>query len=158
MTHNSNLVVVQSFASQAEADLAESMLQSAGIDCMVQADRAGGMRDHLAWSGFGFKVLVRDEDAADARDLLKPTPESDLVSLEIFATEDEANTALGTLLSAGILAEIQDSGPAGSPPALSLSGSNFRLLVRREDAAVARELLKPPSEKRAGQTQGTQHS
>jgi len=42
---------------------------------MIQADRAGGMRDHLAWSGFGFKVLVREEDAATAREILHPPNE-----------------------------------------------------------------------------------
>ena len=61
---HSKLVLVQAFGSEAEADLAKSMFESAGIDSMIQADTAGGMRDHLAWSGFGFKVLVRDEDAA----------------------------------------------------------------------------------------------
>ena len=70
------LVLVQSFATQMEADLAKSMLESAGIDAMIQADRAGGMRDHLAWSGFGFKVLVREEDAATAREVLKPPREA----------------------------------------------------------------------------------
>ena len=69
---SSKLLVVERFASQAEADLAKSMLDSAGIDSMIQADRAGGMRDHLAWSGFGFKILVREEDADSARQLLKP--------------------------------------------------------------------------------------
>src|SRR5205823_5749921 len=45
----SKLAVVDRFASQVEADLAKSALESAGIDAMIQADRAGGMRDHLAW-------------------------------------------------------------------------------------------------------------
>lgn len=40
----SNLVVVDAFASQLEADLAKTALESSGIDAMVQADRAGGMR------------------------------------------------------------------------------------------------------------------
>jgi hypothetical protein len=70
------LVLVQSFATQMEADIAKSMLESAGIDAMIQADRAGGMRDHLAWSGFGFKVLVREEDADTAREMLKPPREA----------------------------------------------------------------------------------
>jgi hypothetical protein len=69
---HSKLVEVQAFGTQMEADLAKSMLDSAGIDSMIQADRAGGMRDHLAWSGFGFKILVREEDAEAARQLLKP--------------------------------------------------------------------------------------
>jgi hypothetical protein len=72
---HSKLVVAQAFGTQAEADLAKSMLESAGIDAMIQADRAGGMRDHLAWSGFGFKVLVREEDAATAREVLQPSDE-----------------------------------------------------------------------------------
>lgn len=69
---HSKLVEVQAFGTQVEADLAKSMLDSAGIDAMIQADRVGGMRDHLAWSGFGFKILVREEDAASARELLTP--------------------------------------------------------------------------------------
>jgi len=69
---HSKLVVVDRFASQVEADLAKSALESAGIKATIQADRAGGMRDHLAWSGLGFKVLVREEDAAEAREALHP--------------------------------------------------------------------------------------
>jgi hypothetical protein len=45
---------------------------------MIQADTAGGMREHLAWSGAGFQILVRDEDSTAARDLLAPPPEGDL--------------------------------------------------------------------------------
>lgn len=74
---HSNLVVVQAFGSQVEADLAKSALESAGIDAMIQADTAGGMRPHIAWSGLGFRVLVRQEDAATARDVLKPPREVD---------------------------------------------------------------------------------
>jgi hypothetical protein len=28
------------------------------------------MRDHLAWTGTGFRILVREEDATPARDVL----------------------------------------------------------------------------------------
>ena len=72
----SKLVVVQAFGSEVDADLAKSELTSAGIDSMIQADTVGGMRPHIAWSGFGFKVLVREEDAATARELLTAPPES----------------------------------------------------------------------------------
>jgi len=68
-----NLVVIRSYGSQPEADLAKSALESAGIDAMVQADTAGGMREHLAWSGSGFKILVREEDEPAARDVLTPS-------------------------------------------------------------------------------------
>ena len=66
------LVVVQSYASRPEADLATGALEDAGIPAMVQADTAGGMREHLAWSGAGFKILVREEDAEAAREVLAP--------------------------------------------------------------------------------------
>jgi putative signal transducing protein len=85
----SKLVVVDAFASQIEADLAKSALESAGIDAMVQADRAGGMRDHLAWSGLGFKVLVREEDAAEAREALSPPQD---VSAEPAPPDDKDTT------------------------------------------------------------------
>jgi hypothetical protein len=137
----SSLVVVQAFASQTEADLAKSILESAGIAAMIQADRAGGMRDHLAWSGFGFKILVREEDAAAARDLLKPTPESDLVLLQTFGVEDEADTALAALLAAGIAAEFQDHTATSAHPGFDWSDYGFRVLVRKEDADAARQIL-----------------
>ena len=69
-----NLVVVRAFGSRPEADLAKGALQAAGIDAMIQADTAGGMRDHLAWSGGGFKLLVRENDAEAAQDVLRPQP------------------------------------------------------------------------------------
>jgi putative signal transducing protein len=66
------LVVVKTFGSRPEADLAKGALEAAGIDAMIQADTAGGMREHLAWSGLGFRLLVREGDAETARDVLKP--------------------------------------------------------------------------------------
>ena len=65
------LVVVRTFVSGPEADMAKGALEAAGIDAMIQADTAGGMRPHLAWAGRGFKLLVREEDAAAVRDLLE---------------------------------------------------------------------------------------
>jgi len=74
--HDANLVVAHAFGSAMEADLAKGALESAGIDAMIQADSAGGMRPHLAWASGGFKVLVREEDAAAARELLEQQGES----------------------------------------------------------------------------------
>jgi len=68
----SNLVVVHAFSSRQEADMAKSALEGAGVDAMIQADSVGGMRTHVAWSGAGFKVLVREEDVPDAREVLEP--------------------------------------------------------------------------------------
>jgi hypothetical protein len=75
-----DLVVVQAFGTRAEAELAKGALESAGIAAMIQSDSVGGMRDHLAWSGAGFKLLVRQDDADSARDVLAPIdnpPESE---------------------------------------------------------------------------------
>jgi hypothetical protein len=69
------LVVVESYASRPEAELAKGALEAAGIQVMIQSDSVGGMREHLAWSGAGFKILVREEDATDARELLAPPAE-----------------------------------------------------------------------------------
>jgi hypothetical protein len=72
-----NLIVIQSYGSRLEADLAKGALEDAGISAMIQADTAGGMREHLAWSGAGFKILVREGDATAARDVLTPPDDGD---------------------------------------------------------------------------------
>ena len=72
---DAKLVVVQSCGSQIEAELVKGALEAAGIDAMIQADTAGRMREHLAWSGAGFKILVREEDATAARDVLESGPQ-----------------------------------------------------------------------------------
>ena len=74
---HSELVVIQSYGSRPEADLAKGALEDAGIQAIVQADTAGGMREHLAWSGAGFKLLVREEDATEAREVLNSSFEVD---------------------------------------------------------------------------------
>lgn len=74
---HAKLIVAQSYDSRIEADLAKGALENAGIQAMIQADTAGGMREHLAWSGAGFKILVRDEDATEAREVLAPPAEGD---------------------------------------------------------------------------------
>ena len=68
---DTELVVVHTFGSRPEADLATSALEAAGIEAMIQADSGGGMRPHLAWAGAGFQVLVRAEDLSAARDILE---------------------------------------------------------------------------------------
>lgn len=68
---DTDLTVVRSFASQMEADLAKGALEAAGIEAIIQADTAGGMRPHIAWSSGGFKLVVRQEDADDARAVLQ---------------------------------------------------------------------------------------
>jgi F420-dependent methylenetetrahydromethanopterin dehydrogenase len=67
---DAKLIVVQSCGSPFEAELAKGALEEAGIPAIIQGDTAGRMREHLAWSGAGFKILVREDDASAARDLL----------------------------------------------------------------------------------------
>jgi Putative prokaryotic signal transducing protein len=69
--HDANLIVVHICNSQSEADMAKSALEAAGIDAMIQADSVGGMRPHIAWSSGGFKMLVREEDATAAHEVLE---------------------------------------------------------------------------------------
>jgi len=86
---HSKLVVVRSYGSRPEADLAKGMLEDAGIQALIQADTAGGMREHLAWTGAGVKILVRDEDATLAWDVLTPITEGDAIPEAEFQDGDE---------------------------------------------------------------------
>lgn len=86
---HSKLVVVQSYGSRPEADLAKGALEDAGIQAMIRADTAGGMREHLAWSGAGFQILVREEDASMARDVLTSPGEGDESSDADFPTDSD---------------------------------------------------------------------
>ena len=132
----SNLVVVQSYGTEGEAEVAKGLLESSGIDAMIQADTAGRMREHLAWSGLGHRVLVREEDAAAARSLLALPQNDELVLLQKYATETQVDIPQGALLSAGIFATVQDD------------GTYYQLLVNKEDAAAARKVLETLSETR----------
>ena len=89
---HTKLVVIRSFGSRTEADLAKGALEDAGIQVMIQADTAGGMREHLAWSGAGFRILVRDEDATAARDVLTPPAEGDEGPDEDFQTDRDSRS------------------------------------------------------------------
>jgi heterodisulfide reductase subunit A-like polyferredoxin len=72
MEREAKLVVVQSCGSRVEAELAKGALENAGVQAMIQSDTAGKMREHVAWSGAGFRILVREEDAPTAHDVLIP--------------------------------------------------------------------------------------
>jgi hypothetical protein len=75
MDMHSNLIIAHTFATQMEAEIARSALEAAGIAAIIQADTAGGMRPHIAWSGSGFRILVREDDASAAHDVLEPRAE-----------------------------------------------------------------------------------
>lgn len=130
----SDLVVVQSYGTEGEAEVAKGVLESSGIDAMIQADTAGRMREHLAWSGLGHRVLVREEDAAVARSLLALPQNDELVLLQKYIRETQVDILQGALLSAGIFATVRDD------------GTYYQLLVNKEDAATARKVLETLSE------------
>ena len=70
MASDSNLVVVQTFTSRPEADLAKSALDAANIQAMVLGDDAGGLQPGT-WESRGVAVVVNREDESAARDILK---------------------------------------------------------------------------------------
>jgi hypothetical protein len=62
-------VVLRTFPTVIEADLAKSALDSVGIDSMVRSDNKGGQTPGLAFSQ-GVELLVRADDVAAANDML----------------------------------------------------------------------------------------
>jgi hypothetical protein len=127
MSHD-DLVVVQCYGTEGEAAVAKGILESSGIDAMIQADTAGRMRQHLAWSGLGHRVLVREEDAAEARKLLAAPDDNELVMLQ-RATEIQVEVLQGALLSADIFATIR------------YDGVYYQLLVNKDDVAAAHKVI-----------------
>lgn len=123
------LVVVQSYGTEGEAEIAKGVLESSGIEAMIQADTAGRMREHLAWSGLGHRLLVREEDAAAARSILCLPQSDELVPLQSYYIETQLDVPQGALLSAGIFATVR------------YDGTHYQLLVSKEDAEAARVVL-----------------
>ena len=65
---DSRLVAVGDFPNRIDAEIAQGALEAAGIESMVSADDAGGMRPNLWLSGV--RLMVRDEDAKRAFEVL----------------------------------------------------------------------------------------
>ena len=61
-----DLVVVSTFGSTMEAQVAKGRLDGAGIESMVRTDNAGGMYPAIG----RVELLVRSEDAEKANDAL----------------------------------------------------------------------------------------
>jgi putative signal transducing protein len=64
----SDLIVVSTFPSAADAQIAKGILEGAGIDSMIRSDDAGGMYPAIG----GAELLVRAEDAEKATEALQP--------------------------------------------------------------------------------------
>jgi len=67
---DTDLVVVHTFNSRPEADVARSALEAAGIESMVLGDDAGGTQPGL-WEGRGVAVVVNRENETAARQILE---------------------------------------------------------------------------------------
>ena len=68
---DTDLVVIRTYINDFEAEVAQTALEAAGIESMIQSDDCGGMRPHL-WMG-GIELLVRPEDAGNANEILNTT-------------------------------------------------------------------------------------
>ena len=64
---SSDLTVVSTFPSSADAHIAKGILDEVGIESMIRADDAGGMYPAIG----GAELLVRSEDVDKANDALQ---------------------------------------------------------------------------------------
>ena len=64
---SSELISIGTFRSIADAELAQGVLESAGIESMIRTDDAGGMYPAIG----GAELLVRAEDRQGAHDALE---------------------------------------------------------------------------------------
>jgi Putative prokaryotic signal transducing protein len=67
---DSNLVSIATYSSEAEAAMAMGALESASIESMLLSDSAGGMEPSVAYVTGGYQILVKQEDAESAREIL----------------------------------------------------------------------------------------
>ncbi len=70
---DTTLVVVRSFGSRIEAEVAQGALDAAGIESAIVADDVGGQYANLSLSGGSVRLQVRPEDLVAAQELLSPT-------------------------------------------------------------------------------------
>lgn len=70
---DTELVVVNTFLTRIEAEIAQGALEAAGIESLISADDAGGQEVGL-WIN-GITLAVRAEDAGRAASVLSETAE-----------------------------------------------------------------------------------
>jgi hypothetical protein len=66
----SDIVVIATYPSEAEASIAQASLDSAGIDSLMLRDDAAGIIPSMSFLK-GVRVAVRREDADEARQQLQ---------------------------------------------------------------------------------------
>lgn len=65
--------VIRTFASEAEAHVAQAVLDANGIDSYLIRDDAGGMMPWLQWL-HPIRLVVREEESSEAVELLDTPP------------------------------------------------------------------------------------
>jgi hypothetical protein len=68
MKADPEILVIRTFLTRIEAEIAQVTLEAASIESMLAADDAGGLRPGLA----GTRLLVRAEDVERAAEVLGP--------------------------------------------------------------------------------------
>ncbi len=64
------LICIKTYMNSQQAEMARGVLETNGIEAMISADDAGGWRPELAVAMGGVRLLVREEDAKSALELL----------------------------------------------------------------------------------------
>ncbi|MCK9555937.1 DUF2007 domain-containing protein [bacterium] len=70
-----DLVVIRNYIDEIPANLAKAALEGSGIDAMIRKDDCGGMKPYMQ-VGTGIQLLVRQEDAERAEEVLKDAEKS----------------------------------------------------------------------------------
>ena len=73
----SGMTVVTTTTSYSEAQVVEGLLASSGVTCEIEADDGGRTNPEFDLTRF-VRVLVRDEDAEAAREILRQAQENGL--------------------------------------------------------------------------------
>jgi hypothetical protein len=71
---DAKLMVVGTYSTRSEADLAHGALEAADIEAVLSADDAGGLQPALGF-GSGIRLLVRAEDLERATSILTCEPD-----------------------------------------------------------------------------------
>ena len=73
MNTKNTIITINTYPSRMDAELAKSLLDSAGIESFISADDEGGMLSfpHGSLSASGVKLLIKENDKTDAEKVLK---------------------------------------------------------------------------------------
>jgi len=66
-----DLICIKNYNNRTEAELVKSILESSGIEAVVSADDCGGSYPNLSLVTGGTRLLVKEEDAQKAREVLE---------------------------------------------------------------------------------------